>query len=352
MKGWQPLVLAFVAMLALLTCIHAQSSSEQPPSLDLDALASPWRLANESVSASPAKVNDARWLFLVYINGTPALMVDAKENAGEAAGGWNAQVLQNSDELRTGVRLYYGAQGGRALAIRELEAAQKLVLEYNSSRTRERACLRALGMEQRPCSDYESCLKSCYMSVEFCQPLAQANGQPFIYQMWDYENRTQRLDGAILAATQAYGRAWNGLTFETLEEYNASLDGIWARSVDMLNHPFSGPLCQKPFYDSATRPKILSRLGQAAQWLEPVEDGRVESAKLAQEMGRKKALKQEATGAAGWMGEIGLDWNGALGALALGTLLMIVLGWVAWRSLRKQSEGPKKEEAEPKEKKR
>jgi len=284
-------VLLALILLASVHALYAADDNADVPVIDTNALTSSFRLLNESVAASPAKITPERWIFLLYVNGTPVAMADVRQNGGQ----WQANVIQTQTELASAVRLYHASIGNLGMARKELEAAQILVLEYNTSRTRERDCLDALGLALRPCKDYDSCLKSCFMSVEFCQPLAQANGKEFINEISDYQNKSMALTQAIAKTTQVYEMAWAQVGSATLANYNSTLPAIWSDSAVMLSQPLSGPLCQKPFYDSATNPKIQAHLAKALDWIEPVEDGTKEAQSLMEEMGRRKVLKAAET---------------------------------------------------------
>ncbi|MCL6089403.1 MAG: hypothetical protein M1530_04560 [Candidatus Marsarchaeota archaeon] len=273
--------LFFFVLLSLSPLLHA---AEQAPDIDWDSLSAPLRLQNESYSVSPVRVSDQRWLFLLYVNGTPITLAQADY----ASKGWTARLLEREGELAGAVRFYHAGIGNLDMARKQLDAAQAELRAYNASREQEGRCLDALGLARRPCSDYESCIKSCFASLDFCQPLAQANGKAFIYQVWDYENKTSRLNDALAATEPAYESAWASISSLEIAAYNASLPAVWSASADVLAHPFSGPVCQKPFYDSATAERVQEDLAAALQWLEPVEDGRAEAGQYAKALAARR----------------------------------------------------------------
>ncbi len=277
------LALFFFVLLALSPLLHAV---EQPPNLDWDSLSAPLRLQNESYSVSPVKVSAQRWLFLLYVNGTPITLAQAERTQD----GWTARLLENEDELAGAVRFYHAAQGNLDMARKALDAAQAELRAYNASRGQEGRCLDALGLARRPCSDYESCFKSCFSSLDFCQPLAQANGKQFIYQVWDYENKTSRLNDALAKTELAYESAWASVSSLEIASYNASLRPVWSASADVLAHPFSGSVCQKPFYDSATAGRVQEDLTAALRWLEPVEDGGAEAGQYMRTLAARRQM--------------------------------------------------------------
>ncbi|VVB57621.1 Uncharacterised protein [uncultured archaeon] len=285
-RGGQKGLLGLLAILALMLAAWAADSA---PSLDWGALAAPYRLANETYSAAPAQVNSGEWLFLLYINGTPVSLVRADLGAD---GKWAARVLEDEAGLKQAAQDYRRAAGQVEMARQELDGAEGEMQAYNASRTRERDCLEALGILRQPCISYGTCLSACSSSVQFCQPLALANGQSFVYQIWDYKNRSWALDGALAGQEREYEGARNAMRSAAIRAFNLSLEPVWEASAGVLRSPLNGRVCQKPFYDSGTPARVQAHLQKALDWLAPAEDGGAEAAQLMKEMQRRRQAVQ------------------------------------------------------------
>ncbi len=321
-------------LLALLVFWSISSAQASAPVLDWAALSAPYRLANETYSTSPAQLDDASWLFLLYVNGTPISLVSAQAGVD---GRWNAQVLENENELEPAVRAFHKAQGNGEMAGLELDGAQAELDAYNASRRQERDCLEALGLLAHPCFDYDSCFKACFASSEFCQPLAQANGKSFIYRIWDYENKSRLLDEALESQKAVYELMRSQPSSTLVHSYNSSLFSIWAASAGMLDQPLSGALCQKPFYDSGAQGRIQAHLSKAMRLLAPMEDGQLEAKVYAERVAQRRKMVQTAGGnlfnVPAWT-TVTSAGGLALGAVVL--VLMVILAKRAWSRKEKK----------------
>ncbi len=65
---------------------------------------------------------------------------------------------------------------------------------FNKSKTSERECKLSLGLDAGPCSDRDSCLKTCARSQYLCLPMAQGIGWPFVDEIVSFSKATLFMD--------------------------------------------------------------------------------------------------------------------------------------------------------------
>ncbi|MDE1798175.1 MAG: hypothetical protein KGH63_02105, partial [Candidatus Micrarchaeota archaeon] len=271
----------FILLLAV--CVSAQlpgNSSLTPPAADLSSAVSQLLLPNETSSLSPAPLSNGQWGYLVYVNGSAAGFIIASPSL---LGGYDVRLLTDPAELRTTLSKYYQQADARSTAGRLLDQAHAQMLLFNRSRTLlrlgydnppgqvggEDACRKLLGILDHPCSDYDTCLKACFASTSFCQPMAVNLGPSFINQMGAYQNGTENLTAAFAGQETAYQAASSDLSAARISDYRRSIQFVINAEAALAAHPFNGWLCALPHYDNESVDTAQKDLDLANEYLLP-----------------------------------------------------------------------------------
>ncbi len=357
----RPIFLVALILALLYTGAFSQSannSSLTPPAVDLSPAVNRLLLPNETSSLSPAPLSNGQWGYLVYVNGSPAGFITASPSL---LGGYDLRLLTSSDELRAALAQFYQQTDARATAGRLLSEAHAHMLLFNSSRTLlrvgydnlpgqyagEDACRHLLGMLDHPCTNYDSCLKACFASTSFCQPLAVNIGPSFIAQMGAYQNGTENLTAAFAAQESAYSHAQSDLTAARLADYRRSIQLVINAESALSSHPFNGWLCARPHYDNASIATAQKDLDLATSYLLPTSGRGQMADQIANATSWRLAAHQQAQENQGMNSTLATSPNFGLNALvsnplawvaalAFAALLMIlILALAAWKLIQK-----------------
>lgn len=76
----------------------------------------------------------------------------------------------------------------------KIEEIRGYMMAFNQSRNAERECKISLGIDVAPCSDRDSCLKSCARSQYLCLPMAQGIGWSFVDEIVEFSKATLVMD--------------------------------------------------------------------------------------------------------------------------------------------------------------
>ncbi|MEM2963263.1 MAG: hypothetical protein QXW70_04185 [Candidatus Anstonellales archaeon] len=126
--------------------------------------------------------------YFVVINGTQNLIVKKIIDSPSSF-----VIVQNESEIRDVLFEYYILKGFKKIPPNETQKLKEFIISFSKSREPgESRCKKYLGTDLYPCSDRESCFKSCFTPI--CSPLAQGVGWEFIDLIVYFENRTKNLE--------------------------------------------------------------------------------------------------------------------------------------------------------------
>ncbi|MEM4389940.1 MAG: hypothetical protein QXG98_04735 [Candidatus Micrarchaeia archaeon] len=195
----------------------------------LDELIAAYMDFNESARALALDGNAS----LVLINGIPSFIAFT-----DAEG--NASLLTEENEIRARLSAYAHA-ANRSPSLLLPAPAQSarlaaLLLAFNASREpAESECRRLIGIDRYPCSDFESCLASCYTPI--CRGLALDAGPPFVHSIVDYSRALAAMDAELNAALDAIRNLPNATTpaSHQLERALSSLASLRALALKSIS---------------------------------------------------------------------------------------------------------------------
>ena len=292
--------------------LAANAAAPSPPNIDLQALVQPLRLDDDSFSASAAPISRGRWAYLIYINATQAAMVVAEQKDD---GAYSAKLLTQEYEIRPVLKAYYAAQGYDGLARKELLAAHQIVQQTDAKEVKD--CRQMMGISSHACNGYDACFSACRTSPT-CSQLAEGVGRSFVYQLWDYQNRSQVMADALAGEEKQYGTTDADISLLTISKYKSSLSAVWAARDGLLSHPYNKWVCKRPFYDSAAPDNVGRHLALAEKRIIAMQGDDDGAKKIAAEAARRMALKEKEGGL--------LAVNAIFGAGAGNLLIFIAIG--------------------------
>lgn len=310
----------------------ADAPAPSPPDIGLQTLVQPLLLQNESFSASASPISGGRWAYLIYLNATPAAMAVAEQKED---GTYTAKLLTQEYEIRPILQAYYAAQGYDELAKKELQAAHNIAQQMDAKEVND--CRQMMGIIGNPCASYDSCFSACRTSPT-CAPLAEGAGKSFVYQLWDYNNRSKTMVDALAGEEKQYETAKADISLLSISKYKSSLSAVWAARDGLLSHPYNSWVCKTPFYDSAAPDNIRQRLAAAEAWLIAMQGDDNAAQMVAAEAARRMALKEKESEllAASALFGVGAGNPLLVAAVGLGAVLLAgIILLMAWMRKRK-----------------
>ncbi len=305
--------------------------------IGLQALVQPLMLQNESFSASAAQISGGRWAYLIYLNATPAAMAVAEQNKD---GTYTARLLTQEYEIRPVLGAYYASIGYGELAKKEFSAAHQIMLQMDAKEVKD--CKQMMGIDTHACNSYDSCFSACRTSPT-CSQLAEGIGKSFVYQLWDYQNRSMVMADAIAKETAQYFASEPDVTLLSISKYKDSLQPVWAAQGSMLSHPYNNWVCKTPFYDSKAPDNVRQHLAAAEKLIISIQGDDNGAQKIANEAARRRALKGKEDGLLGVNAMFsGTGANLLLVAIiGLGAVLVAVVVLAVVANWRKKKDAPK-----------
>ena len=159
-------------------------------------------------------------------------------------------IIDNATTLAA-LRAYYTSVGMNESVMSDYSAVHEGLQSLRTSHYEgESKCRVLLGTDRGNCTDFESCLQSCYSVTSFCMVVALGAGKDFVNTAWDFENDSGDLKTAYDNENASYAILAGNVSKRGIEQYLSSVEDLYSSAIDAASSDlfYGYSYCFQPDY--------------------------------------------------------------------------------------------------------